>query len=110
MRLFSVMILVVIAGCTSSVPVAWVATGGSRADGTVVLAYEYGRNQVPEVDKAAGATLAADRCGVWGYTGAAPFGGELRQCTMMDMFWGGCAIWRVTTEYQCTGDGADIGR
>lgn len=83
----------------------WVATGGSRADGVVSLAYEYGAFEAPETSAAQGETEAAARCGVWGYSGAVPFGGDVVTCTMPDLF-GGCNRWRVSRDYQCTGPGA----
>lgn len=83
----------------------WVATGGSRADGVVSLAYEYGAFEAPEVSAVQGETEAAARCAVWGYTGAVPFGGDVVTCTLADLF-GSCNRWRVSRDYQCTGDGA----
>lgn len=79
-----------------------VPTGGSRADGTVTLSYEYGRFEKPEVDMPKAATLAMQRCGAWGYTGAEPFGGQMNKCEAVDGY-GGCIRTLVTVTYQCTG-------
>lgn len=92
----------VLVGCAT--PKTWVATGGSRADGVVSLAYEYGVFEAPEVNEQQAVTEAAARCAVWGYTHAVAFGGEVRSCSSPDGF-GGCNLWRVTKDYQCTGDG-----
>jgi hypothetical protein len=89
-----------LSGC--AVQEQWAATGGSRADGTVQLAYEYGEFQEPEVDNAQGADLAATRCAVWGYTGSEEFGGVMRKCQAFGGY-GNCLNWLVTKNYQCTG-------
>jgi hypothetical protein len=40
----------------------WTATGGSRADGTVELAFEYGAFEKPQVSNEQGVDLAASMC------------------------------------------------
>jgi YecR-like lipoprotein len=80
-----------------------VATGGSRADGTVDLSYELGLYEKPQIDQTQGLTIARQRCGAWGYADAEPFGGEKRQC---QQFYGSnCIRWFVTLTYQCLGGG-----
>lgn len=74
--------------------------GGSKADGTIHLAYEFGAFQVPKIDWGAANQRAADRCRAWGYRSAESFGGGMKQCTMPDPNIG-CARWRVTVTYQC---------
>lgn len=81
----------------------WVATGGSRADGTVRLSYQYGVLQKPQVSDAQGRILAAERCQAWGYEDTEPFGGILTNCATSDGL-GGCRVFMVTAEYQCLGD------
>lgn len=81
----------------------WQATGGSRGDGVVRLSYQFGMFEKPEVNDAAGQRVAADRCAVWGYTGAEAFGGQTQVCNSMSN--SGCQQWLVTKEYQCTGTG-----
>jgi hypothetical protein len=83
----------------------WAATGGSRADATVQLAYEYGMFESPRASEVQALDVARSRCSAWGYEGAAPFGGEVRACTVPDGF-GGCNLWRVSKEFQCTGTGS----
>ena len=86
-------------GCAT--PMNYAATGGSRSDGTVKLAYQYGGFQQPVVDAKQGRELAKAKCSAWGYTGAEPFGGEVRNCTAYNQY--GCAQFLVTAEYQCLG-------
>ena len=77
------------------------AVGGSRADGTVKLAYEYGMFEKPRVDTTAALQTARARCQVWGYKDAEPFGAAMTQCTATNQY--GCVRTMVTVEYQCTG-------
>ena len=59
-------LLAVMMGCAvTKVPVA---TGGSRADGTVQLAFEYGGFERPQVDWDSARITAGQRCRAWGYT------------------------------------------
>lgn len=94
--------VVLVSGCTTTRD--WSATGGSRADGVVRLAYEQGEFETVEVSESQAVDLASRRCASWGYTGAEAFGGITRDCTQMGGL-GGCARYRVTKEYQCTGQG-----
>lgn len=77
------------------------AIGGSRSDGIVRLAFTYGMFESPRVDHAAGLQTATERCRVWGYTAAEPFGGATQQCQATGQY--GCTQTMVTVEYQCTG-------
>jgi len=88
-----------LAGCT--VARDWTATGGSRADGTVELSYQYGMFQVPRENETQGVDLATLTCSGWGYSGAQPFGGEIKQCGAQNS--SGCISWLVTRKYQCLG-------
>ena len=80
----------------------FVTTGGSRADGTVALAYDYGLFQSPREDSDQGVTLAASTCAGWGYSGSQPFGGETSRCSGTDGN-GSCIQWTVMRNYQCLG-------
>lgn len=91
-----------LSGCATSKN--WSATGGSRADATVRLSYEYGLFEKPQVSEMQAISLATSRCQTWGYTGAEAFGGVTQQCNMPDAM-GGCNRWMVTKEFQCTGTG-----
>ena len=95
----TLMSLIMLHGC--AVNKSMVPTGGSRADGTVKMAFEYGAFEVPKVDSQQGQIAAKQRCAAWGYSDAEAFGSSTRACTSSSG--GTCNIWRVTTEYQCTG-------
>lgn len=89
----------VLGGCAT--PMNYMATGGSRSDGTVKLSYQYGGFQKPVVDAQQGIELAKSKCAAWGYTGAEPFGGQVRNCTAYNQY--GCIQFLVTAEFQCIG-------
>lgn len=78
-----------------------VATGGSRADGTVQLAYQFGGFEIPHVDYAAALSTASQRCIAWGYTGAEKFGGEESTCVQWNAY--GCLTTKVAVNYACIG-------
>ena len=77
------------------------ATGGSRADGTVKLSYQYGEFEKPIVDPQQALTLARSKCSAWGYIDAEPFGTEIITCAESNAY--GCVQHIVTGEYQCLG-------
>jgi len=79
----------------------WVSIGGSRSDGTVKLAYEYGGFEKPQLSREQGFDEARRRCVAWGYTAAEPFGGVISQCTFSNQY--GCLSFRVEATFQCTG-------
>lgn len=89
---------ITVAGC--AVQKNWIATGGSKADGTVRLSYQYGAFQKPELDENQGLGLAIERCSAWGYSRAAAFGGTVQNCQTTDGY-GNCNSWLVTKEFQC---------
>lgn len=94
-----VMASLILAAC--SVKKEALPIGGSRADGTVDMAFEIGDMQTAEVDWVAAQSLAEQRCAAWGYTAAEKFGGEQRQCSAPSGY--GCYAWQVKVTYQCTG-------
>jgi YecR-like lipoprotein len=91
---------ILLAGC--SVNKTLTPTGGSKADGTVDLSYEFGAFEKPVIDYTSAQVNAEQRCKAWGYTNAESFGGEKRQCQAFDGY-GNCARFFVTVTYQCTG-------
>ena len=102
-KLLPILVLVGLAtGCATTKD--WAATGGSRADGVVRLSYEYGAFEKPQLDESQAVMLASKRCSTWGYSGAEAFGGVTRRCSATAGL-GGCNMWMVTKEYQCTGTG-----
>ena len=94
--------MILLAGC--STPMRPVPTGGSRADATVDMSFEYGEFQKPVIDWNQAAADAAKRCAVWGYTGAEAFGGQRNSCVQGGGM-SGCARMGTTMTYQCTGTG-----
>jgi len=91
--------LAVLGGCATVSQMQ--ATGGSRSDGIVKLSFEYGMFDKLHLDEASALQTARQRCAVWGYTDADPFGGITRQCQAYSGTLG-CTHWFVTKEYQCT--------
>lgn len=88
--------------CATTKQVNWQATGGSRADGSVQLSYQYKEGFVkPYADPVQATSLAKSRCAAWGYQDAQAFGGETRTCNLK--FLGMCESWTVTREHQCLG-------
>jgi len=79
----------------------WSATGGSKSDGVVRLSHEVGEFETVQLSEVQAVGLATQRCASWGYTGAEAFGGTTKQCSQPGGL-GGCAMWVVTKEYQCT--------
>lgn len=84
-----------------TVPITGVPTGGSRADGTVILSYEHGVFQNVELQANETTRIAANRCQAWGYNNASSFGGGIRTCTSQGND-GTCYRFRVDITYQCT--------
>lgn len=80
----------------------WACVGGSKADGTVKLAYDYGLFQQVELTPGQAERIAAQRCSAWGYSSSEAFGGAMQTCLSYDPSLG-CTAWRVTADYQCTG-------
>ena len=95
----SALVILSIQGCAVNKQLT--PTGGSRADGSIKLSYEYGAFEVPKLDAQQGMRAAQQRCAAWGFTGAEPFGGSTKSCSRPSS--SGCMGWLVTIEYQCTG-------
>ncbi len=79
------------------------ALDGSRADGTVDMAYDFRQFETPVVDKQQAHTIARAKCGVWGYSDAEPFGGMQQKCIQQDG-WGTCVAGQMVIKYQCLGN------
>lgn len=93
----SAAVLFLVSGCAAKKN--WGASGGSKADGTVKLAYTYGMFEVPEVDDAEALQIATQRCKSWGYSKAVAFDFENSRCQKMSS--SGCTQTIVTKEFQC---------
>lgn len=90
-----------LSACT--VPKQAVPVTGSRSDGTVEMAVEWGAFETPQINWEQARMEAAAKCQVWGYKNAEAFGAERRQCVMMTPD-GICATWRATVNFQCITD------
>lgn len=96
----------IIAGC--AVDKNYYAIDGSRADGTVALAYDYGSFEEPVVNRQQGRELAKNKCVRWGYVDAEPFGGYSQACISPSKL--GCDRVQIIEKFQCLGDlGASTG-
>jgi hypothetical protein len=97
-------VLVVLVGCAAVLPLA--TTGGSKADGTVVLTTQFNHFQKPSnpdvlVTEDAH-QQALRRCAAWNYTGAERFDAVRTRCIQPTGF-GGCQMYEASIVYQCTG-------
>ena len=109
MKKFKLVVAAIIAATAAACATAkeLVPVGGSRADGTVQLAFDYGGFEKPVVDGAAATCGEHDperhteKCQAWGYKNAEAFGDAQQQCTASNQY--GCMAYRVTVSYQCTG-------
>ncbi len=93
-----VIVLLNITGCAT--PKKWSAIGGSRSDGVVKLAFEYGLGEKPVLDNQQGLDLAKAKCLAWGFKDAEAFGASTEKCNGNP---NDCSYWLVTKEYQCLG-------
>jgi len=102
---------VVLSGCAGTVNKEWISTGGSRADATVELSYEFNPlREIPMLNEQQGLDLATLRCRSWGYQRAEPFGGTKKICNNMlyGLFESSCTSNLVTKQYQCLGQVSDM--
>lgn len=100
-KISALLFIIALSGCAGyQTEKSWSAIGGSRADGTIKLAYPIAlfNNSAP-ADSGVG--MAGQRCKVWGYKSAVAFGGTTTQCERRNSF-GDCVIGNVVKEYQCT--------
>lgn len=100
-RYATALFCVLLASCAQPVRKDLIPVGGSRADGTVKLAFEYSAFEQPQLDYQQGKAAARSRCQGWGYTDAEPFGAATQQCLAANQY--GCFRTMVTFTYQCTG-------
>jgi hypothetical protein len=94
--------MVLLAGCATKRD--FYAMSGSRADGTVDMAYDIsGPFDQPVVNMNQAASIAAQKCAVWGYRSAEPFGGQSERCNQRNGF-GKCISGQMVIQFQCLGD------
>lgn len=98
--ILSSLCLLVLAGCTAKKDM--IPLGGSKADGTIKMGYTFGEFEKAQVDLQQASSLAAQKCAVWGYTGAEAFGGQSSRCVQGGGF-SGCSQTEVSVEFQCIG-------
>lgn len=94
----AIITIAALSGCATTVVPQ--PTGGSRADGTITMSYQYGAFEKPQYDQVTTDQKASERCAAWGYTSAQAFGGTITNCAQPDG-WGGCNSWQVDMQYQC---------
>ena len=91
-----------LSGCIT-VPKQWQASGGSKADGVVKVAYEVLDVEIAQTSEQQALEAATHSCKAWGYVGAQPFGLESKTC---NIYYGkpgssSCKSWVVSKPYQC---------
>lgn len=101
MRMMTVLLTsaVFVSGCATVKNLQ--AVGGSRADGVVEMAYEFGQFEAPQPAWGDALSGAVQRCKAWGFTSAEAFGGTVNTCQASNQY--GCIRTLVTARYQCTG-------
>jgi hypothetical protein len=100
MRALLVAVFVLLSACNTHKD--FYATGGSRADGVIDVAYDFNSLETPVVDKRQAYAIAKSKCSLWGYQDAEPFGGQSQTCQARRGF-GECSAWQVAIKYQCLG-------
>ncbi|EAQ9804664.1 hypothetical protein EAN25_07740 [Salmonella enterica] len=96
LAMFSVSLL--LSGCISTIT-DLSASGGSRADGTVVMSTEYGEFDSIDINKEKALASATRRCQSWGYRTAQPFDAGFSRCSDFSSF--GCTRYIYSISYQC---------
>lgn len=88
-------------GCATEVAKTPLPIGGSKADGSIEMGYQYSPQvEIPKVDWPAATKLAEQRCNAWGYRNASPFQGVRNICETRDGY-GNCHQYTVTKTFQC---------
>ena len=101
-----VLLLTGLIGCATTVPKTWNAVGGSRADATVELSYEYyPATENPVLNDLQADSIALKRCESWGYHSAVPFGGIKVETYPERTLLVPTTRKVVTKVYQCLGKG-----
>jgi hypothetical protein len=97
--LLVICLLSILMGCATTKTLQPI--GGSKADGTVTLAYEYNAFENPQIDWNLAKATAKSRCTAWGYGNAEAFGGQRSRDTLCSNS-GACYGQQVYITYQCT--------
>lgn len=97
-KILIVLITIALSSCaTVETPIP---ISGSKSDGTVTLAYQYGAFEEPVIDWNSTNIKAKERCKAWGYHNAQPFGGNQSSCIAYNQY--GCVQEQVNIMYQCS--------
>lgn len=99
--LLGAVIAIGLSGCSTVTDMQ--ATGGSKADGTIHMSYEFSPFDIIKIDYDKALVGAEKRCKAWGYQSAEAFDQGFRTCSKPAAF-GGCDLYRVTVQYQCLGE------
>lgn len=101
-----IILLVSAIGCAKQVHKTWDATGGSRADATIELSFDYyPATEQPILSDEQAMSTALQRCQSWGYQEVEPFGGTKRESVVENGAWGQTTRVIITKTYQCIGKG-----
>ncbi|WP_271407632.1 YecR family lipoprotein [Pseudomonas sp. Q1-7] len=103
LALLALATVVAVTGCATKKD--FYAMGGSRADGTVDMAYDFAPFEQPVVNRSQAQSIAKSKCQVWGYQDAESFGGQQQNCHQFNGY-GSCVAGQIVIKYQCIGDGA----
>lgn len=94
-------LLFIVSGC--SVHKNYYATGGSRGDGAIDMAYDFEMFETPLVSSDQAKEVATQKCKVWGYESADAFGGQVENCFARNGY-GNCLRGQMVVKYQCAGN------
>lgn len=101
--------LMLASGCAKPVDKMWQASGGSRADATVEVAFIYNPElEIPRAKDEQALREAVKRCQAWGYADAEPFGMVIQKCQdFRPVPFGGmvCVSMMTSRKFQCLGRG-----
>lgn len=92
---------IVLSGC--SVRKDYYAIDGSRADGTVDLAYDFKPFETAVTSLEQADSVATTKCRSWGYSSAELFGGSTQNCYSRNGF-GECIAGQYIVKFQCLGN------
>lgn len=96
----AVLVSLISVGCAT--PVTPTTAGGSKSDGIVVLAGNYGLWKKGEIQWGEARSSALETCRGWGYTDAKAFNTYQTRCASSAQTPVGCASTEVVVRFQCT--------
>jgi hypothetical protein len=98
---FVLALLFIVSGCSAHKD--YYATGGSRGDGAIDMAYDFKMFETPLVNSDQAKEIATQKCKIWGYDSADAFGGQVENCFARNGY-GDCLRGQMVVKYQCTGN------